>query len=64
MAAITTGQNLELFESVRVRRSMNKLLAIMDNPSNLLHSALVRQQSSFNPAAIKSASGNHSYHPL
>lgn len=37
-AGLITGQNMKAFESVRVRRSVNKLLSIMENPSHLLHS--------------------------
>lgn len=46
-AGTITGQSLEAFESVRDRSSLNRLLSIMDNPSHLLHSRLLRQQSYF-----------------
>lgn len=34
-AGTITGQSLEPFESVRDRTSLNKMLSIMDNPSQL-----------------------------
>lgn len=40
-------QNLEAFESVEDRRSLNNLLSIMDRTSHLLHSTPQRQQSHF-----------------
>ena len=45
-AGTIVGQNLETFESVRDRRSLNKLLSILDNPSHPLHDTLQSRQSS------------------
>lgn len=46
-AGTIIGKNLEVFEPVRDRRSLDKLLSITNNPSHFLHATLQKQQSSF-----------------
>lgn len=46
-AVSVIGIILEMFESVRNRRSLNKLPSIIDNKSHHLHDTLLRQQTLF-----------------
>ena len=52
-AGTVIGLKLETFESVMSKRSLNKLLSIMDNPSHPLHKILQGQQSSFSNRLIQ-----------
>lgn len=46
-AGSVLGSELESFTSVAERRTLNKLLTIMDNVHHPLHSAVIRQRSTF-----------------
>ncbi len=46
-AGSVLGTNLDSVSVVAERRMLNRLLAIMDNPSHPLHNTLARQRSSF-----------------
>ncbi|KAI3358660.1 hypothetical protein L3Q82_014719 [Scortum barcoo] len=46
-AGSVVGTELDSLTSVAERRTLNRLLSIMDNPSHPLHSAISRQRSSF-----------------
>jgi len=52
-AGTVIGLKMETFESVMNKRSLNKLLSIMDNPSHPLHKILQGQQSSFSNRLIQ-----------
>ena len=47
------GCSLDGFEVVVERKSLDKLIAILDNTSQLLHDLLVRQQSTFSKRLIQ-----------
>ncbi|KAI3375915.1 hypothetical protein L3Q82_003775 [Scortum barcoo] len=46
-AGSVVGTELDSLTSVAERRTLNRLLSIIDNPSHPLHSAISRQRSSF-----------------
>jgi len=52
-AGSVVGHRLESFESVAERRTLNKLLSIMDNEEHPLHLTLVRQRSSFSDRLLQ-----------
>lgn len=52
-AGSVIGCKLDSIEAVVERRTLNKLLSIMDNPDHLLHHILVRQWSSFSNRLIQ-----------
>ena len=52
-AGSVMGLKLETFESVMSRRSLNKLLSIMDNPDHPLHNTVQGQRSSFSNRLIQ-----------